>query len=118
MECPASAKRGGASARIRRAIAPILSSRMWLATVTGPNRHKAGITGAKIRGDDTRPGTSRIGIVSSMLGSGLGSFRVNRPQVGKRRLRPPRLLSNMQETACESTLSGFDARECDVYVMR
>src|ERR1700724_239812 len=62
MECPASAKRGGASARIRRAIAPILSSRMWLATVTGPSRHSAGTTGANIRGDDTSPGTSKIGI--------------------------------------------------------
>jgi hypothetical protein len=46
MECPASAKRGGASAKILRAIAPMLSSRMWLATVTGPNRHSAGATGA------------------------------------------------------------------------
>jgi len=46
---------------------PILSSRMWLATVTGPNRHNAGMTGAKIRGEHTSPGTSRIGIVSSML---------------------------------------------------
>src|SRR5215510_6502047 len=66
MEWPASAKRGGASARMRRAMAPILSSRMWLATVTGPNRHNAGTTGAKIRGEETRPGTRRIGIVSSM----------------------------------------------------
>src|SRR6267378_1994660 len=74
MECPASAKRGGASARIRRAIAPILSSRMWLATVTGPNRHSAGATGAKIRGEETRPGTSRIGIVSSIAGSGKDGF--------------------------------------------
>ena len=30
----------------RAAIAAILSSRMWLATVTGPNRHSAGTTGA------------------------------------------------------------------------
>src|SRR5262249_34669985 len=66
MEWPTSANRGGASASTRRAIAPILSSRMWLATVTGPNRQSAGTTGAKIRGEDRRPGISRIGIVSSM----------------------------------------------------
>jgi len=53
---------GGASARIRRAITAMLSSRTWLATVTGPYRHSAGTTGANIRGDETRPGTSRIGI--------------------------------------------------------
>ena len=68
MEWPASAKRGGASARMRRAIAPILSSRMWLATVTGPNRQRLGTTGAKYRGEQTRPGTSRIGIGFSMPG--------------------------------------------------
>jgi hypothetical protein len=50
----------------------MLSSRMWLATVTGPNRHIAGATGSKIRGDETSPGTSKIGIVLSMLGSGSG----------------------------------------------
>src|ERR1700752_1702803 len=66
MEWPASAKRGGPSARMRRAIAPILSSRIWLAIVTGPSRHSAGTTGAKIRGEETRPGTRRIGIVSAM----------------------------------------------------
>jgi hypothetical protein len=47
---------------------------MWLATVTGPNRHRSGTTGAKIRGDETRPGTSRIGIVFSMP----GGFRIRR----------------------------------------
>jgi hypothetical protein len=45
-----------------------------LATVTGPNRHSAGATGAKIRGDDASPGTSKIGIVLSMLGSGSGKI--------------------------------------------
>src|SRR5262245_63948181 len=35
----ASAKRGGAKARMRAAIASMLSSRVWSATVTGPNRH-------------------------------------------------------------------------------
>jgi len=39
---PASAKRGGASAKILRAIAPILSSRIWLATITGPNPPQRG----------------------------------------------------------------------------
>ena len=32
--------------RIRRAIKAIWSSRMWLATVTGPNRQRAGSNGA------------------------------------------------------------------------
>ena len=41
---------------------------MWLATVTGPNRQSAGTTGAKIRGEQTTPGISRIGIVLSMRG--------------------------------------------------
>jgi hypothetical protein len=55
----------------------MLSSRMWLATVTGPNRHSAGTTGAKIRGEHTSPGTSKIGIVLSMLGSGSGKSQKN-----------------------------------------
>jgi hypothetical protein len=43
--------------------------------VTGPNRHSAGTTGANIRGDDTRPGTSKIGIVLSIFaGSGIGEI--------------------------------------------
>ena len=40
---PGRAKRGGAAARIRRAIAAMLSSRRWSATMTGPNCHSAGI---------------------------------------------------------------------------
>src|SRR5438105_441875 len=55
-----------------RAITAILSSRRWFATVTGPNRHRAGMTGAYIRADDARPGTSIIGIELSMLVSGSG----------------------------------------------
>jgi len=43
-----------------------------LATVTGPNRQSAGTTGAKNRGEPPRPGTSKIGIVLSMLVSGSG----------------------------------------------
>jgi hypothetical protein len=46
MESPASAKRGGAAARMRAAIVSMLSSRVWSATVTGPNRHSAGICSA------------------------------------------------------------------------
>ena len=40
---PASANRGGAAARMRRAMAAMLSSRVWSATVTGPKRQSAGI---------------------------------------------------------------------------
>src|ERR1700692_3466265 len=99
MEWPASAKRGGASARIRRAIAPILSSRMWLATVTGPHRHRAGITGAYIRGELTRPGISKIGIELSMHGSGFG--RIWRKS-GNRQLKTAPLPVNYAANACES----------------
>jgi len=67
---PGQRKRGGASARIRRAIAPMLLSRMWLATVTGPNCTGPGPRVRKSAGDDTSPGTSKIGIVLSMLVSG------------------------------------------------
>ncbi len=35
-------KVGSASLEIRRAIAVMLSSRVWLATITGPNRQSAG----------------------------------------------------------------------------
>jgi hypothetical protein len=46
IESPASAKRGGAAARMRLAIASMLSLRVWSATCTGPNRHSAGICSA------------------------------------------------------------------------
>jgi hypothetical protein len=39
---PTSAKRGGAAARMRAAMAVMLSSRIWSATVTGANRQGAG----------------------------------------------------------------------------
>src|SRR5215510_3296831 len=90
MEWPASAKRDGASARMRRAMAPILSSRMWLATVTGPNRQSAGTTGAKTRGEETRPGTSRIGIVSSMRRSP-GNFWQQNGAVGELQIKTTEL---------------------------
>src|ERR1700686_838799 len=102
MEWPASAKRGGASARIRRAIAPILSSRMWLATVTGPNRHKAGTTGLKIRGEQTTPGTSKIGIVLSMPGSGSGGFHGKTSGILEPEIKTPASPVKSAGEACES----------------
>src|SRR3954447_9272459 len=96
MECPASAKRGGASAKILRAITAILSSRMWFATVTGPNRHSAAITGAYIRADEAKPGTSIIGIELSMLVSGSG-IQANRLIASAHRLEARRRLSNMRK---------------------
>src|SRR6267378_524672 len=118
MEWPASAKRGGASAKIRRAITAILSSRMWLATVTGPNGHSAGITGAYIRGDDARPGTSKIGIVLSMLVSGAGEFDEESAVGGNPQIKSQAPPVKYAQTACESALSGFDAAQCGDYVMR
>jgi hypothetical protein len=53
---------------------------MWLATITGPNRHSGGITGAYMRAEQVRPGTSKIGIVLSMPG-----FLIAR--MGEKRLR-------------------------------
>jgi hypothetical protein len=50
---------------------------MWFATVTGPCRHSAGTTGAKIRGDETSPGTSRIGIELSMRWLRIGRFQAD-----------------------------------------
>jgi hypothetical protein len=43
IERPTSAKRGGAALRIPAAIAAMLSSRVWSATWTGPNRQSVGI---------------------------------------------------------------------------
>src|SRR4051812_3033448 len=77
MEWPASAKRGGASLSTRRAIAAMLSSRVWLATITGPNRHSAGMTGAQIRAEEANPGTSRIGVVWSIIASQAPEFAGN-----------------------------------------
>src|SRR5688572_20823249 len=112
MEWPASAKRGGASARILRAMAPILSLRMWLATVTGPNRHNAGTTGAKIRGEHASPGTSKIGIGLSMLGSGRAVFggKAGKSALdGELQIKTPVPPVKYAQSACESALSGFDA---------
>src|SRR5689334_17725202 len=121
MEWPARAKRGGASARIRRAIAPILSSRMWLATVTGPSRHSAGSTGAKIRGEETRPGTSRIGIVSSMCGTP-EQFSVANPAWRETSLelqiKTAGLPVKYAEIPCESGTNGFDGAGLPDYVER
>jgi hypothetical protein len=75
----------------------MLLSRMWLATVTGPNRHNAGATAAKMRGDDARPGTSKIGIVLSMLGSGSGKIHENRLVPASLRLKARRGLSNRRK---------------------
>jgi hypothetical protein len=75
----------------------MLSSRMWLATVTGPNRHSAGTTGAKIRGEHTSPGTSNIGIVLSMLGSGSGKSQKKRRVLRNPRLKARGRLSNMRK---------------------
>src|ERR1700759_2971451 len=49
---------------MRRAIAANLSSRMGLAVINGPCRHSAGTTGAQIRAEQMRPGTSTTGIAS------------------------------------------------------
>jgi len=55
----------------------MLSSRIWLATVTGRCRHSAGSSGAQIRGEQMRPGTSTSGSASVIgIPLGIGSARI------------------------------------------
>jgi hypothetical protein len=61
MERPASAKRGGAFARIWLAIAAIVSPRVWSAMVTGPKRQRAGICSAYRRAEQLSPGIRTMG---------------------------------------------------------
>jgi hypothetical protein len=58
---PTSAKRGGSVARMWAAIAAMLSSRRWSATVTGPKPQSTGICSAYRRAVQLSPGTRTIG---------------------------------------------------------
>ena len=90
--------------------------------------------GAKIRGELTRPGTSRIGMKLSTLGSGFGNFgentiafssevvpvrvkktRQNQKQ-GEPQITARRRAVKYAAIACESAVSGFDAGSCGDYV--
>ena len=99
----------------------MLSSRMWLATVTGPNRHNAGMTGAKIRGEHASPVTAESASYCP-CGTPNGAFsgvkRANSALGGELQIKTTVPPVKWAETACESALSGFDARECGDYVMR
>jgi hypothetical protein len=57
-------RRGGENAVL--AIATMLSSRVWSATVTGPKRHNAGICSAYSLAEQLRPGTRTLGKASFM----------------------------------------------------
>jgi hypothetical protein len=85
-----------------------------LATVTGPNRQRPGTTGAKYRGEQTRPGTSRIGIGFSMP----GGFQVWMEEKREPEIRAAFSAVKLAQNACESASSGFDAADCGDYVMR
>ena len=72
-----------------------------------------------MRGELTRPGTSRIGIALSTLGALIGAFL--EAGIGLQwelkitaAVRPVKYAGN----ACESVRFGFDGGACDEYVKR
>jgi hypothetical protein len=65
---PGQGEAGGASARIRLAMAAMVSSRVLSAMVTGPCCHRAESWAAYTRGEVNRPGTSTIGSGSAIWG--------------------------------------------------
>src|SRR5262245_9667983 len=52
---------------MRRAMAAMLSSRVWSASTSGPKRQRCGSCSLKRRGEHKRPGMSTTGSGSAML---------------------------------------------------